>query len=70
MFDPGALGTLLIGLEAVQRAHEGEPAPVVRLSPATRRPSPRPLRYSVAGTLRSWADALETPRRETRNSGV
>lgn len=66
MFDPSALGTLRIGLDAIQadadRAATGETSPATdrRHAPVGNQRQPRTrLRVTLAGTLRRLADALE-----------
>ena len=58
MIDPGALGTLLIGLNAIEaEARMDRP---LRAAPA-RRKSPGVVRLAVARALRRAAAALEQP---------
>ena len=61
--DPAALGTALIGLEAIRSQSDDAPH-----RPGRRRPERRPrlvgLRAALAGTLRTLADALEPRPRE------
>lgn len=65
MFDPGALGTLLVGLDAI-RAREGDGQPRHRPPRRGRGPRFRAVRLATASTLRRLADAVERPaRRET-----
>jgi hypothetical protein len=65
MIDPGALGTLLIGLDAIEaEARLDRPQ---RRAPAARRPRPGVVRLAVARALHRVAAALEQPavRRES-----
>lgn len=56
--DPAALGTALIGLEAIRRQSDDVPP-----RPGRRRPERRPrlavFRAALASTLRTLADVLE-----------
>ena len=60
MIDPGALGTLLIGLDAIKaESRMDQPR---RAAPAARRHSrPGVVRLAVARALRRAAAALERP---------
>jgi hypothetical protein len=57
--DPGALGTLIIGLESVRLDSE-QPAGVTRAKARSRRPS-RSFGAALAGGLRAVADRLDRP---------
>jgi len=61
--DPAALGTALIGLEAIRSQSDDAPH-----RPGRRRPERRPrlvgFRAALAGMLRTLADALEPRPRE------
>jgi hypothetical protein len=58
MFDPAAMGTLLIGLNAIQaESQDDRPRRVV---PARRR-EPGAVRLAIARALRRTAAALERP---------
>jgi hypothetical protein len=59
MFDPGAMGTLLIGLNAERAEREAYRRQLVRA--ATRRERPR-IRVMLARGLRRTAELLERPR--------
>jgi hypothetical protein len=59
MMDPGALGTLRIGLDALAAdARMDQPR---RAAPTARRKSPGVVRLAVARALRRAAAALEQP---------
>ncbi len=62
MFDPGALGTLLIGLDSIRAESRDD---VKRRPAAARRRRPGAARLAVAHALRRAAAALERqPTRE------
>lgn len=60
MPDPGALGTLIIGLESIRLADERPTVrhPTTRRKRAVRQPAVRP---AIAGWLRLLADRLDRP---------
>jgi hypothetical protein len=59
MFDPGALGTLMIGLEAVRSEQIGEPR---RHGASSRQTTKRrAFRAVLAAGLHNLADRLERP---------
>jgi hypothetical protein len=58
MFDPAALGTLRIGLDAERSKQSGAPRRGARSRQATKR---RSFRVAVAAELRTLADRLERP---------
>ncbi len=58
MFDPAALGTLRIGLDAERSEQPGAPRRGARSRQATKR---RSFRVAVAAELRTLADRLERP---------
>jgi hypothetical protein len=57
MFDPAALGTLTIGLDAIRRDDEAYARGVAR-DPHPRR-SRRPIRHGIAAILRRTAELFE-----------
>ena len=63
--DHGALGTAIVGLEAVRRNQELSDTPVAR-RPRTARG--HGLRVALAGALRSLADLVEPSRRASSPS--
>jgi hypothetical protein len=65
MLDHGALGTAIIGLEAVRRAQELSDTPVARRPRTARRHG---LRVALAGALRGLADLVEPRRRSSSPS--
>jgi hypothetical protein len=59
MFDPGAMGTLIIGLDDVRRRTEAEARyPISEPLPAGARPT-RSMRAGLAHRLRAAADWLQ-----------
>jgi hypothetical protein len=60
MIDPGALGTLLIGLDDVRRDNASTDRP----TPTVRPHRDRSLTRSVAASLRRLADAIEPASRQ------
>jgi hypothetical protein len=61
MIDPGALGTLTIGLEAVRLDNEANDNPRRATRPAVSRRQRRAVFVAVAGWLRLVADRLDRP---------
>ena len=59
MFDPAALGTLLIGLDAVR--HEQDMTIRHRPVRTTRRHRVRPIMSTIASVLRTLADRFDRP---------
>ena len=57
--DPAAIGTALIGLEAIRRREADDAPPRPRSTRPHRRPRLVTFRAALAGTLRTLADALE-----------
>ena len=63
MFDPAALGTLRIGLDAERSEQSGAPRRGSARSRLARQP--RSFRVAVASALRTLADRLERPTTQT-----
>lgn len=63
MFDYGAIGTAIIGLESARREQEFSATPVPRRQ---RKARGMAIRSAVAGAFRGLADTLEASRRTTR----
>jgi hypothetical protein len=59
MFDPGALGTLMIGLEAVRAEQSDETRR--RRAPSRKATNRRAFRAVLAAGLHNLADRLERP---------
>jgi hypothetical protein len=57
MFDPAAIGTLTIGLDAIRHDEEAYARGVARETRARR--NRRPIRRSIAAILRRTAEAFE-----------
>ena len=62
MFDPGALGTLMIGLESVRQEQDLNARPATRRH---RKETGRSARRALAGALRSMANIVESSSRST-----
>ena len=57
MFDPAAIGTLIIGLDAIRRDEQEDARGVARQ--ARRRQRRRPFRHGIAAFLRRTAEVFE-----------
>jgi hypothetical protein len=65
MTDPGALGTLIIGLESVRLDNEANDLPRRTTRRAASRHQRRAAFVAVAGWLRQVADRLDRPASQT-----
>jgi hypothetical protein len=57
MFDPGAMGTLIIGLESIRRQDAADARGVLPISRLSRRS--RPVRHGIATILRRAASLVD-----------
>jgi hypothetical protein len=64
MFDPGAMGTLVIGLDNIRSQEAADARGLVRVPRPSRRR--RPIRLVIAAILRRGADLFEPVRAPAR----